>query len=148
MEKWELISICDLKAYKQKEQSIQNLEERLAEVKSRCGSIAAVRYDRERTTGGEPHNPADQWLNDMVLTEELEKQLRQVRIDVYHIQKTLEALEPEERMVLEGFYINRTNRFIDKLIDTLHLEKSSIYRLKDKALESYVLIAYGVTSYH
>ena len=148
MEKWQIISICDLKAFRQKEKSIQNLEERLQEVKDRCGSIQAVRYDREPTSGGGFHSPEDQWLNDLVLSQELKAQLRAVRFEVYHIRKTLDELEPEERTVLEGFYIDRQPRYIDKLIAKLHLEKSSIYRLKDKALESYVLIAYGATSYH
>lgn len=147
MEKWQVICIADLKAYKGKEKSIANLEAELVEVKSRCGSIPSMRYDKERTSGGEPHNPADQWINDLVMREEIEAQLRKVRFEVEKVRRVLEQLTEEERAVLNGFYMNRGNRYIDRLIDQLHLEKSSIYRLKDRALENYALFAYGATSY-
>lgn len=147
MDKWQVICIADLKAFKGKEKSIANLEAELAEIKSRCGSIPAMRYDKERTSGGEPHNPADQWLNDLVLREEIEAQLRAVRFEVVKVRRVLDQLTEEERAVLGGFYMNRSNRYIDRLIGTLHLERSSIYRLKDRALANYALIAYGFTSY-
>ena len=147
MEKWQMITISDLKAFRQKEKSIKRLEERLSELNESCGKIQAVRYDSESHGNGQ-HLPEDNWINDIVLKREIEAQLRAVRCEVYHVRQTLEALEPEERKVLEGFFMNRTAGYIDKLISELNLERSSVYRLKDRALEHYVLIAYGVTSYH
>ncbi len=144
---WQTKVIGDLKAYKDKKKSVKQLEARLEELNSSVGNVAAIDYSKERTTGGGVHDPMDQWINDLVLREEIEKQLRAVRFEIYHIEEVLNNLEEEERTVLTSFYISRCSNYIDKLVNSLHLEKSSIYRLKDKALERYTLLAYGVTSY-
>lgn len=148
MEKWQVISVSDLTNLRRKEASIKSLEEQLEEVRIRSISVSGVNYKKVQASGRAIHNPADQWMNDIMLKEELEQQLRNVRSEVFRIHKTLESMVAEERLVLEHFYIDRKAQSIDNLVMKLHMEKSSIYRLKDRALENYVLIRYGQSSYH
>lgn len=148
MEKWQVISLNDLANLRRKEASIKSLEEQLEEVRIRSVSVSGVNYEKVQASGRAIHNPADQWMNDIMLKEELEQQLRNVRSEVFRIHKTLESMVAEERLVLEHFYIDRKAQSIDNLVMKLHMEKSSIYRLKDRALENYVLIRYGQSSYH
>lgn len=57
----------------------------------------------------------------------------------------LAVLDGEERLVLERFYIHRAKGNVERLCDELHLEKSRVYELKDKALRHFTIALYGLT---
>lgn len=55
----------------------------------------------------------------------------------------LKALTPQQRLVLEKFYVNRNDGYIEDLCEELCVEKSTVYRIKNAALEMFVATQYG-----
>ena len=73
----------------------------------------------------------------------LEKQLKWVTLWLRTVEGALGALDERERTVLWKFYVDRREDYMDDLCETLFLEQSAVYRLKDRALGKYVLEMYG-----
>ena len=61
------------------------------------------------------------------------------------VDRALEVLDDEERLVLDRFYIHRAKGAVAELCDRLNLEKSAVYDRRDKALRHFTLALYGVT---
>jgi|GEM_PF-4522835 len=53
--------------------------------------------------------------------------------------RALEALTDKDRKILTSFYVERKNGFIFDLCDELSCERTTIYRMKDRALESFII---------
>ena len=57
----------------------------------------------------------------------------------------LDTLEYREKMVLWYFYIDRPSDYIDRLADELGIERSQIYRVKDRALKNLGKVYFGLS---
>ena len=55
----------------------------------------------------------------------------------------LDALTPQERVVLEEFYVNRKDGYIADLCRMLCVEKSTVYRIKNAAISKFAKIVFG-----
>lgn len=55
----------------------------------------------------------------------------------------LSTLEYREKTVLWYFYIDRPSDYIDRLADELGIERSQIYRVKDRALRNLGKVYFG-----
>lgn len=85
----------------------------------------------------------DRLVENLMLRQELTRSLRQAKSWVAATGKGLEALDPEERALLENLYICREKRSIFDLCEEMGLEQSSLYRRRDKALYRFTLAMYG-----
>ena len=56
----------------------------------------------------------------------------------------LQVLNDRERLVIHHFYIERTWDYIDILSEKLGVERSQLYRIKDRAMKKLVLAYFGV----
>lgn len=56
----------------------------------------------------------------------------------------LQVLDNREKLVIHHFYLERTWDYIDILSEKLGVERSQLYRIKDKALRKLCLAYYGV----
>lgn len=59
------------------------------------------------------------------------------------IENCLSCLSERERVVLWHFYVERTYDYIEIINEKLHIERSQIYRLKDKALRTFAMLSQG-----
>ena len=57
----------------------------------------------------------------------------------------LNTLEHREKTVLWYFYIDRPSDYIDRLADELGIERSQIYRVKDRALKNLGKVYFGLS---
>lgn len=57
----------------------------------------------------------------------------------------LSTLEYREKTVLWYFYIDRPSDYIDRLADELGIERSQIYRVKDRALKNLGKVYFGLS---
>lgn len=57
----------------------------------------------------------------------------------------LDTLEYREKTVLWYFYIDRPSDYIDRLADELGIERSQIYRVKDRALKNLGKVYFGLS---
>ena len=57
------------------------------------------------------------------------------------VETCLSFLPERERTVLWHFYVERTDDYIEVLNEKLNVERSQIYRLKDKAIERFSMLS-------
>lgn len=62
-------------------------------------------------------------------------------ITIQDVESCLEYLSERERCVLWHFYIQRTDDYIEILNEKLCVERSQIYRLKDKAIRKFAMLS-------
>lgn len=63
------------------------------------------------------------------------KSLHAMRLQVEAMDRAMQTLTPEERLVVERMCIHPATGNVDTLCQLLQVEKSSIYRRKDRAVE-------------
>lgn len=88
----------------------------------------------------------DHLLDNLVWRQKLEAALEDVRDWLAITETAFDSLKPEERLVLHGFYLSADQYDLGKLCAQMGMEKSSIYRKRDKALEKFTLALYGQVS--
>lgn len=75
--------------------------------------------------------------------EELRLSLDQAREWVKRVEEGLAVLTPEERLVLDRFFIHPEKGAADRLAGDLHLDVKTVYRRKDAALLHFTISLYG-----
>jgi len=144
--KWKECAITDLRKYSGMKDSLKNIPEKIHVLELRFQSVKGASSDTTPVTGGESHME-DALLDNIVERERLkvlyQADLRMVRL----IERGLKSLSEEEQTVLNMFYINRTDNYIDKLMKDLKYEKSQIYRIKDEAVYKFTINMYGIEEY-
>ena len=59
------------------------------------------------------------------------------------VERGLNVLDERERAVLDAFFIMRRENHVEYLCETLHVERTTVYRIKDTALQKFTLARYG-----
>lgn len=140
---WIKLAIDQLKEINLKRQSLENVQERIINLKPELSSVRATAVSLAPAVGGEL-NKQESWLVDcMALQRELEVSERQLKFEIESFDKAWGNLSDEEKTVLEQFYIDRPRDYIDKLCNELSCEKSKVYQLKDEAIYKFTMQLYG-----
>ena len=140
---WHFEAIDKLKGYEAHKRALENIPREIKRLEGAFGSIRSATTDGTPVSGGSSTRE-DTMLSNIAHREELERTLKQVKAWVKMVDAGLEVLDDEERLVLERFYIHRAKGNVDRLCEELHLEKTRVYELKDKALRHFTLAIYGV----
>lgn len=114
---------------------LHRLESEFTRIRSATTDGTAVR------TGG--NRREDILLANITQRGELKTQLEETKAWVKVVEGALVELDEMERTVLDRFYINRGKGGADRLCGELHLEKSRVYEIKDRALRKFTLAMYG-----
>ena len=85
----------------------------------------------------------DAMLTNIVRREELARQLESSRSWVDLTESGLAALDEEDRLVLDRFYLHRRKGACEQLCEELDREKAQVYRRRDRALKRFTLALYG-----
>ena len=85
----------------------------------------------------------DAMLTNIVRREELARQLESARAWVALADGGLAALDEEDRLVLDRFYVHRHKGACERLCEELDREKAQVYRRRDRALRRFTLALYG-----
>lgn len=85
----------------------------------------------------------DAMLTNIVRREELARQLESARAWVALADGGLAALDEEDRLVLDRFYVHRHKGACERLCEELDREKAQVYRRRDRALKRFTLALYG-----
>lgn len=114
--------------------ALENLQSRIAEIQTRL----AVRPPQ-----GEG---AEEERLSLIAEREHLRDILDFRMEGFsRIRRGLEALTREQRRVLEKFYINRTDSYIDDLMDELGYERRKIYYMHSEALRDFAIAMYGIS---
>lgn len=131
-----------LRRYSAMEKAVKNISQEISRLQLESTALRSPRLDGLGVRGG-GGDREDALLNNIVRRQELKRTHRGAKLWVGMTARALEALTEEERLILSSLYIYPVRGALDDLCEKLQVEKSSIYRKRDKALERFTLALYG-----
>lgn len=140
---WQKISIDRLRDYETRERALLLIPEQLKALNMSFAAVRAARTDGTPVKEG-GNKREDALINNIVMRQELERNLEIVEAEKAITDKGLAVLTEEEKTVLYKFYINRPRRHVEELCETLCYEKTRIYEMKEVALRKFTLACYGI----
>ena len=138
---WKQESKEELREYEAKKMALENIPVEIEQIRSEMCRLGGSNNSVPVKGGGSRWE--DRQINHIVKIDKLETSLAYVRDWVKKVEQGLSVLSPEERLILDRFYINPAKGNVDRLCGDLHLEKSAVYDRKDAALRRYTLARYG-----
>ncbi|HEX2986081.1 MAG TPA: hypothetical protein VHO71_04625 [Caproiciproducens sp.] len=144
--RWTECAITDLRKYTGMQESLRNIPEKVRALEIRFESIKGASGDSTPVQGGGSHME-DAMLDNIVERERLKLLYQADHRMVKLIERGLESLTKEERLVLDLFYINHGKHCLEELSKRLGYEQAQIYRIKSKALYKFTINMYGITEY-
>lgn len=94
------------------------------------------RYEQQGKSGGE-------MLDSFALLKKLERTVSANQEVLEDMDGVFQFLSRREKDVIWHFYIERNSDYIDILCEKLGLERSQVYRIKDKAVRHLGMLLYG-----
>ena len=140
--KWKEEAIEKLKRYNAMHTAQQNIGREITRLKEEAFAIRRADPSATPVRGGGGRYD-EQLMNNIVKRQELAWTLKQVKLWITNTERGLQALNDEERQVLQRLYLYPEKGAIDRLCEELCLEQSSVYRRRDQALEHFTIAMYG-----
>lgn len=125
-----------LRGLQEQKAALDNIPEEIEILEAQYTAIRAVSTDAEPVAGGTNHRE-DALIANILRREELAANLEITRRQVEQTEKILGQLQPNERRVLERFYVTGERYCVDRLCEELGYERAQIYRIKDSAVVSF-----------
>lgn len=122
--------------------SIQSMENRITILKSQFGALRSATTDSIPTHGG-TSSREDAMICNIAERQELERNIRFARAEVKEIDDAMSQLPADDRTVLQKFYVRRARCSADTLAEELHCDRSTVYRIRDRALVELARMLYG-----
>lgn len=139
---WKAEAMEKLRKYDAMRQATQNIPEEITRLELAARSIRSARTDGTAVKGGGSKRE-EMLLSNLVHRQELEWTLEQAQCWLTTTDRALSVLSPEEKLVLQRFYIYPERGSVDRLCSELGVEQSSVYRKRDKALHRFTTALYG-----
>lgn len=139
---WKYEAIEKLKLYEARKAALENIPAEIRRLELDYAGIRSATSDATPVQGGGSRRE-DQMLSNIVKRQELAWQLESVRAWVAITDRALGCLNTEERLILDRLYIHRQKGYIDRLMQETGVEKSQIYRRREKALRNFTIALYG-----
>ncbi len=131
-----------LRNYGVRRRALVTLPQQIAQIRSQREDIRSSRTDGTPVTGGGSRRES-YLVGSIAYQQELERQLREIHTSLAGIQEALEALSQEDQLILDRFYINPMSGGADRLCEELNVERSSVYRRKERALRRFTMAFFG-----
>jgi len=140
---WKNAAVEKLRRYDAMCRAVGNLP---LELKRLDGEYTALSGGLRTMTGrsGGGRSREDRMMDNIMTRQQLKWSLDQATSWTEQVKGALSGLSPEERIILQQLYILPQAGAVGQLMETLHMEKSSIYRRRDKALQKFTLSLYGM----
>ena len=140
---WKNEAIEKLCNYEAMKCSVENLQQELLRLELEATAIRSA--DPEHIGKNGVSRGEDRLLSIVVQRQELENRLAQAKNWIEQVSRGLSALTYEERLIMDRCYIKPEKCAVDNLCFDLQMEKSSVYRKRDKALLTFTTALYGIT---
>ena len=141
---------------KEAESELRTYDARLAAKKSLTEEIAYLDHESVRIGGAASSSVPvkgggsaweDKQLNIIVRRDNLRTTLKFVTEWLIRVERALEQLDEEERLVMDRFFIHPAAGNLDRLCGELGLEKTAVYNRRDAALRHYTHARYGIIEF-
>ena len=140
---WKHEAVDKLKCYEAKRTSLDRSKAEMRRIEDDMNRIRSATTDGTPVSGG-TSTREDALVNNIARREELKLAMKEALAWVKIVDSAMSVLDEEERHILDRFYIHRAKGNVERLCDELHLEKTRVYELKDKAIRHFTLALYGV----
>lgn len=140
---WKNEAISKLKAYAAKKLALENIPLEIQQQTLALSSIRSADPDSVPVRGNGTRE--DAILNNMTYRAELMESYTQTKLWIDAVDRALSVLTPEERTLLERFFVLQEPKAADRLAGDLHMDVKTVYRRKDDALRKFTIALYGVT---
>lgn len=138
---WKKAAEEDLKAYRYRARSVESLRDRLEEIERQ---IAEPRTAAPPGEGYKTGRADDGRLDGLIdRREKLRRNQKYVRTWLAGVERGLSVLDERERAVIDAFFVARRENHVEYLCEQLHVERTTVYRIKDTALRKFTLARYG-----
>ena len=134
--------IPKLRELNKKRLSIDNLRDQIETKEMEFTALRAAKTDGDPVSGGTNHRE-DMLLNNICERDYLKAMLRVTIREINTVDRALSEMDKTERYVLETFYVNRPSGYIEEIESSLHIERSQVYRVKDRALVNFTKLLCG-----
>lgn len=141
---WKREAADKLRKHEARKEAIRSIPEEIRMYEEAFNGIRSASADSTPVAGG-GSTREDMLLSNIVKREELGAALKQARRAVAIVDRGLEVLTEEERLILDRFYINPAKGNVERLCGELGIEQSSAYRRRDAALKHFTIALYGIT---
>lgn len=141
---WKSEAIDKLRQFEAKQQALLSIPMELAQLETSMAGVRSSRTDSSAVKGG-GSGYEDRILGLIVRKEELNRRLKCAQLWVDEVTGALQILRPDERRILDVFYIVGEKGAADHLASELCADPKSVYRWKDVALRKFTIALYGVT---
>lgn len=139
---WKNEAISKLKSYTAKKLALENIPLEIQQQALALSSIRSANPDSMPVRGNGTRE--DAILNNMTYRAELMESYTQTKLWIDAVDRALESLTPEERTLLERFFVYQEPKAADRLAGDLHMDVKTVYRRKDAALRKFTVALYGV----
>ena len=139
---WKAEAMDKLRCYDAMQRSLQNIPQEITRLKAESVALGSG-VSLCPVGGRDIRRKEDALLDNMVRRQELQWSLEQVQSWTQTVNRALSGLDPEERLILYQMYILPQTGAVENLMEKLGVEKSSIYRRRDKALRKFTMCLYG-----
>lgn len=139
---WKYEAIADLKELTHKRAAMILIPEEVEALDEHITSIRSSATDAIRVDGGDDHRAEDALLDAITKRDKLVANLHVVKTQVDAIERALEGMPDNMRDILVMSFVDRVS--VDDIGDELHVERATVYRMRDKALRMLAIRLYGV----
>ena len=140
---WKSEAMDRLRQYDSLRMACSNIPQEIQRLRSRVCRTRGAATETVGTAGGYDRGDTAM-LNDLVQLQELSWNLSRSKNWVAMTDRALRALTEKERLILSRLYIYPETGGLERLCRELGLEKSSVYRHRDRALQKFTLALYGL----
>lgn len=131
--KMEPIAIEKLRLYEPKKAALENIPMEIRRLESEMRSIRSASADGTPVSGG-GSGREEMLLSNILRREEMERSLEQARDWVDQVEAAMAVLSPEERTILDRFYIHPTPGVADALATEMHIDVKTVYKRRGTAM--------------
>ena len=139
---WKHEAVSKLRDLTAKRQALENIPAEIKRLELEYAGIRSSTKDSTPVAGG-TNAREDAMLSNIVRREDLARQLQSAKLWIATVEASLAVLDEEERMILDRLYIHCTRGALERLMNELGVEKSAVYRRRDKALRRFTMAMYG-----
>ena len=139
---WKQEAADKLMQYEARRQSLENIPAEIRRLELDYTSLRSSTADAVPSHGNGSRRE-DAMLTNIVRREELARQLESARAWVALTDGGLSALDEEDKLVLDRFFVHRRKGACEQLCEELDREKAQVYRRRDRALRRFTLALYG-----
>lgn len=141
---WKVEAINDLRCHEKRKAALESLADEIRELRARTYGTSSPAVDAVPVQGG-TSTAEGRWI---AAIDELERKKEAYRItkrQVEAVERGIAALDEQQREILEAFFINRVQGYVQALAEKYHVEQSRVYQMKDQAVRDFTLARYGIS---